>query len=104
MAYINRICKNYAIDMYRHSLVSKKTESSALSNTNTSKVENLEMSIDFLIDEVIGEEDALVVRKVILDNASVSDTAISLGVAKKEVRECMYRAEVNTRTYFSGSI
>ena len=100
MAYINRICTNYAIDLYRHSSASRRAEGSAISRTTSSKTEELEMNIDFLIDEVIGEEDAVIVKKVILNKEGISNTAASLGINKKEVRECMYRAEVNTKAYY----
>lgn len=87
MGYINRISRNYAIDLYRASSCrgSKKNEPLEGSHSNISDSDDIENSIEFLIDDILCKDYSDIVKKVIIDKKEIRDVAEELQVSMSDV-------------------
>jgi RNA polymerase sigma factor (sigma-70 family) len=91
LTYITNSIRNYCIDEYRKVCVRQRKENQ-FKQLNSTRVNSLEHSIDFLIEDICkNDEEQVVLRKIIFDKASIQDIAKDTNIPVKKIKSLLDR-------------
>ena len=93
LTYITNSVRNYCIDEYRKVCVRQRKEG-YYKQLNANRVNTLENSIDFLIEDICkSKEEQVILKRIVFDKETVLDISKDTNVPVKKIKNLLNRVK-----------